>query len=38
MAKEKKEKPCTCKNYTLEEIFYLKMNPNKCPRCKKDIR
>ena len=24
---------CKCVNYTLEEIFYLKMNVHKCPRC-----
>lgn len=24
---------CKCKNYTLREIFYLKMNVDKCPRC-----
>lgn len=24
---------CTCRNFTLEEIFYLSMNVDKCPRC-----
>ncbi len=28
---------CNCKNYTLEEIFYLQMNVNKCPRCKNNL-
>lgn len=28
-----KEKICKCMNYTLEEIFYLRMNVHKCPRC-----
>ncbi len=30
----KVESVCECKNYTLEEIFALKMNTSKCPRCK----
>ena len=28
---------CNCQLYTLEEIFYLKMNPNVCPRCGKEF-
>lgn len=35
MMEETKE--CKCKNYTLEEIFHLRMNLKKCPRCKKEL-